>query len=314
LTNYYQNALSSSIEKVDYFVLICKFGIILYRLVKCPHPCGGESERYCLESSGIIPIESSESPIVALFMATILTSLHVLPDLPTVPDADVPTPYTVGSAMNPPQIHTLVVPHSLSTGERRLSARLPATHVHFDIRGFMPHTIFALDPFITPSSPPTDSLSEAYGDWADAVLARREFPMDDGDHTVLSPQDFHALMDSPAVVHLDEMLRYYQFEGMVFRGRLNNWPVYVRCSTVRIEGWAKGSKDRSLSTRALLYRRNLAPFQGRLVPHFLGLYLTENWSILVIEYPGIEIWSNEVFKFSEDEKCVVYFYGQELIR
>jgi hypothetical protein len=286
---------------------MCKFGIILYRLVECPHPCGGESERYYLESSGIIPIESSESPIVALFMATILTTLRVLPDLPTVPDADVPTPYTVNSPTNASQIYRLVIPHSLASGGHRMSARLrallPATHVHFDVRGFVPHTIFALDPFITPTSPPTDSLKEAYKDWADGVLARRERPLYAGECQVFSREAFRAMLDSPATVRLDEMVGYDPSEGMVLRGRLNNRPVYVWCSPVRIEGWAEGSIDRSLSSRALLYRTNLAPFQGKLVPHFLGLYLTENWSISVIEDPGTEIYSRKV---SEDEKCVVY--------
>jgi hypothetical protein len=295
LTNNYQNALCAALEGADYFVIICRFGFILCRRVECPHPGGGESERYYVESSGIIPIESGESPIVALFMATLLTILHVLPDPPKV---SAPTPYTVKSPMNAPQVHTLIVPHSLSDG-RRTSARLPATHVHFDIRGFMPDTVFALAPFITPKSPPNNYLNETYNDWANDVLARRELPMDDGDHHVLSPQEYHALMDSPTTIHVDELVHDFAPMGLVLRGRLKDRPICISCSPVRMEGWAKLDRDRWPGRQALLYRTNLASLQGKLVPRFLGLYLTENMSILVTEDPGTETGAK-----SKDERCV----------
>jgi hypothetical protein len=88
-------------------------------VVHCRVPCGGDSGRYYIESSARIPIDSSDTPTMAVFVAILLTALGILPDPPTLPAESAPTLPS----------HSLIVPRC-NAGSRGVT-QLPK--VHFDI-------------------------------------------------------------------------------------------------------------------------------------------------------------------------------------
>jgi hypothetical protein len=263
--------------------------MILHRRVKCPHPGGGNSERYYIETSSRIPVDSSDTPTVAIFLSILLTIFKVLPDPPALPLEDAPTPYTVDSPTNEAQGRFLVTPHCLSAGQHPV-------HVHFDIPGFASDTIFATEPFVTPASPPSDIREEAYEEWLKGIRKEWTSPTNTGQLSALAPEEYSTIADSRDTVHLTKV-RSGSDPEMMFAGNLGDKP---------IEAWYSSPKMAHLSLhlarQALLFKSNLAELQGKIVPRFYGLYLAEHWSLLVIEDCGQMVYPLETLP--ENEKCV----------
>jgi hypothetical protein len=171
-----------------------------------------------------------------------------------------------------------------------------STHVHFDIHGFPPDDIFAVEDFITSSSPIVMGLKTYYEDWSSAALSRQP---DDNSCRTLGTGSFQSLVNSPNTIRLTSWARRMA-SRMLFRGCFGELPIiawYSTFSPMMIE------TDLSLLEQALLYRTTLARFQGTLVPRFIGLYLALNWAIMVVEDPGRELIIPEDL-VSESERCV----------
>jgi hypothetical protein len=246
---------------------------------------------------------------MAIFLAILLTALRELPEPPTLPSEDSPTPYTLDIPLEIPAVHTLVTPRRLtdkSTAER-FDTRLGdfttdpiaiSTHVHFDIRGFPPDSIFAVEDFITSSSPIVMGLNTLYEDWSNAAaLARRP---DDFNCRALETESFQSLVNSPSTIRLTSLDGAKENLDMLFRGYFGTLPI-IAWYLMRSPMIVKTHVD--LLSQALLYRKTLARFQGTLVPRFIGFYLAQTWAIMVVEDPGrpLSIPKDLVF---DSERCV----------
>jgi hypothetical protein len=267
--------------------------MIVHRRVKCPHPSGGNSERYYIETSSLIPFASTDTPTMAICLAILLTTLKVLPDIPTLPSEEAPTPYTTDSPTDDGQARFLVTPHFLSAGQRQ-------AHVHFDIPGFAGDTLFAAKLFVTQWSRPSARWETMYGKWVEEVRSKRLGPTDIGDRRALAPEEYSTLNNWPDTVHLTRVDSGVEPE-MTFTGRLGDKP---------IQAWYSSPKmtfmEFNLARQAFLFRNNLAHLQGKIVPRFYGLYLAASkcWSLLVTEDCGPSVWRLASGGLPEHERCV----------
>jgi hypothetical protein len=265
---------------------------MVHRRVKCPRPGGGNSERYYIETSSCIPFDSTDTPTVAICLAILLTTLNVLPDIPTLPSEDAPTPYTAGNTTDDSQARFLVIPHYASAGQ--------PVFVHFDVPGFATDTVFATETLATQEEFSFSRWETTYEEWLKRIRRDRIDLTNAGDRRALDRDEFFTLANSPATVCLTEVLS--GGEPMTFVGCFGGQPVQAWYSSPVIY-WV----DPSFARQALLFRRNLAHLQGKVVPHFLGLYLADPWSLVVTEYCGRIVCTIE--DLPESERCA----GSDLI-
>jgi hypothetical protein len=153
-----QAAASATANGTEYIIHYSGIELIVHRRVPCPRP-GGHSERYYIESSDRIPIDSTDAPLACIWMAILLTALRILPDPSTLSFEDAPTPYS--GTVEKPSSRTYPPPaltRSSIRGGRAHSSDCQAVPqsrplVHFDIEGLNKDVTFLVDVLATPSSP-----------------------------------------------------------------------------------------------------------------------------------------------------------------
>jgi hypothetical protein len=177
LTKKSQAAVSAAAHGAEYILYYSGVEMIVHRLVPCPHP-EGHSGRYYIEPSDRILVSGSDTPVTPALMATLLTALHLAPDLPTLPVKVSPTPYTAdspGDKSFKPPLATL----SSMRGGRAQSPDFPRRPiVHFDVEGLKKDITFSVDVLATPSSP-LESLPSLNGLYWEHALSSD--PISDND-------------------------------------------------------------------------------------------------------------------------------------
>jgi hypothetical protein len=142
-------------------------------------------------------------------------------------------------------------------------------------------------------------LKTYYEDWSSAALSRQP---DDNNCRTLGTESFQSLVNSPSTIRLTSLDTVYRPMDMFFRGHFGALPIIAWYLT-RSPMMVKSNLD--LLQQALLYRKTLAGFQGTVVPRFIGLYLAQNWAILVVEDPGRPL-SIPKELVSDSERCVTF--------
>jgi hypothetical protein len=274
-------------------------------------------------------------------MALFLTALRVLPDPPTLPVEDAPTPYTLDRS-NDTNFQTPLATRSSVRSGRVVSKPL----VHFDIDGLNKDVIFLVDVLATPSSP-LDLLPSLNGlywdralsgpsevDYVSTLLHRSWHPwrclflqqaMTDEEATraaVLGEQSWERWQSARSA--LSTSAPDFLSAGSTGPPSSEHDTLVSSTSTMRfttcmgevatsmaLRGFWYGASivakhSVPAQSEALFYKRHLAHLRGIVVPEFLGLYRSDDWTLLILEdvdstiKPTAIPWEG----WSEQEKCV----------
>jgi hypothetical protein len=163
-----QAAVAATAHGIDFVVHFSGLETIVHRHVTCPR-----TGRYYLEASQRIPIDSSDAPPLAIVTAIVLTARHVLPEPPTLPDAQAPMPSNVDATA------TLRPPYITARCRRYGRSFTSAPIVHFDVEGLNRGVTFVVNVLATPSSP-CESLPTLSGTYWRRALSSSE-PEDDNE-------------------------------------------------------------------------------------------------------------------------------------